>query len=181
MSRATLTNTTVTNKSARLHYTGTWNSNNDQRFIGGSSSYTQEDGGSVALSFNGSSVFVYGDTVDDHGVFGVILDGAAEESFEGKTSNLKIGTLKYYRTGLNESVHSIVLRNHGTTFFDLNAIIYTTPSAYAVTSATLTSASGSATGAATAMATQTATKVSYGSRLSVAWMAVVTAVVAWSV
>lgn len=62
--RATLTNTTVEDTDrARLIYEGSWTSNDDVRFSGNTSTYTNEQL-SVSLKFNGSVVYVYGDTVN---------------------------------------------------------------------------------------------------------------------
>jgi len=63
-SRATLTNTTIEDTDlARLTYGGSWTVNEDVRFSGNTSSYTNEQL-SVSLKFNGSVVYVYGDTVN---------------------------------------------------------------------------------------------------------------------
>lgn len=48
---------------ARLVYEGSWDSNEDTRFSGNVSTYTNE-ALSVSLKFNGSAVYVYGDTVN---------------------------------------------------------------------------------------------------------------------
>ncbi|KAK4700033.1 hypothetical protein P7C70_g6216, partial [Phenoliferia sp. Uapishka_3] len=124
----TLMNTTVDDlDKARLTYTGAWTSNNDTRFLDGTSSYTSQDGGSVSMSFNGSAVYIYGDTVSDHGLFLVKLDNSTYE-YNAKTTNLKIGTLLFFAGDLDLSLHSLTVTNVGSTFFDLDYIIYTTPS-----------------------------------------------------
>jgi hypothetical protein len=72
--RATLTNTTIEDTDlARLTYEGSWTVNEDVRFSGNTSSYTNEQL-SVSLKFNGSVVYVYGDTVNvGLGVLALIL------------------------------------------------------------------------------------------------------------
>lgn len=135
-SRATLTNTTVDDLDRdRLTYTGGWSSNNDTRFVGNTSTYTNENGGSVSMNFTGSACYVWGDTVDvsaappgkpvtqltraltqDHGYFRVKLDNKTYE-YNGKTAALKIGTLKFFAGDLDGSPHSLTIINLGTTFF----------------------------------------------------------------
>ena len=63
-SSATLTNTTVEDNATQMRYTGAWRSNNDTRFSGGTSAFTEQDGATVSLTFSGSAVYVFGDTVD---------------------------------------------------------------------------------------------------------------------
>jgi hypothetical protein len=66
---STLANTTIEDTDrSRLTYIGTWDSNKDTRFSGGTSTYTNEEA-SVSLKFNGSAVYVFGDTVDVRRLF----------------------------------------------------------------------------------------------------------------
>lgn len=94
-----------------------WSSNNDTRFSGNTSTYTNTNTGSVSLTFFGSAVYVYGDTVIDHGVYQINLDNLPPTQYNAKTTDLKINTLKYFAGGLNSSSHTIKISNIGTTFF----------------------------------------------------------------
>lgn len=51
------------NDRTRLTYEGTWSSNEDERFSGGTSTFTNNTA-TVTFKFNGSAVYVYGDTVN---------------------------------------------------------------------------------------------------------------------
>lgn len=115
---AILTNTTIDNVSPLLAYTSTWSSNNDTRFIGNSSAFTNVDNASVSLSFSGSAVYVFGDTVNDHGEFLATLDGLAT-SYSARTTYTFTLTNKAGTTG--DPVRFKL---------DLDALIYTTPSQY---------------------------------------------------
>ncbi|ORY92561.1 hypothetical protein BCR35DRAFT_298021 [Leucosporidium creatinivorum] len=177
---ATLTNTTIEDSDhARLTYEGSWTVNNDTRFSGNTSSYTNEQQ-SVSLKFNGSVVYVYGDTVDDHGLYTVDLDGVSKQ-YQGYTAELKIGTLMYFAAGLDESEHTLTITNDpgsAGTYFDLDSIVYTTPSAYAVnspsspSSSSVASRSGSPTSSGSPSSSSTSTPASEGSRAKAAFLTV---------
>jgi hypothetical protein len=55
VARATLTNTTVDEHDPSIAYTGTWTTNNDTLFYGGSSIYTSTPGDSFSFNFSGTS------------------------------------------------------------------------------------------------------------------------------
>lgn len=118
------------NDYVRLNYVGSWDSNNDTRFSGNTSTYTNGQGASVSLSFVGTAVYLYGDTVfvrllptcldrklilefQDHGLFSVALDGGAPTTHNASTTFLEIGVLKYFETGLANVSHSLVVTNLG--------------------------------------------------------------------
>ncbi|KEI42637.1 uncharacterized protein L969DRAFT_92071 [Mixia osmundae IAM 14324] len=128
---STLTNTTIEDDSALLTYSGSWSSNSDTRFSGNTSTFTSGQGASVTARFNGSTVYAFGDVVDDHGLYGVTLDGGDMGQYDAYNPFLRINRLKFFAAGLNASQHTLVFTNLGSgTFFDLDRIVYTTPSTY---------------------------------------------------
>ncbi|KAM0752039.1 hypothetical protein T439DRAFT_199691 [Meredithblackwellia eburnea MCA 4105] len=147
---SSVTNTTVDDSDhSRLVYSGAWTVNTNSGFLGNTSTYTNQDGGSVSLTFAGSVVYVYGDTVDDHGAFSIKLDNKTY-NYNGYTSHLKIGTLMFFAGGLSPGNHTITLINGaGGTYVDLDYIRYTTPAVYA-SSPSSTSAGGGASSSASA-------------------------------
>ncbi|ODO05389.1 hypothetical protein L198_02082 [Cryptococcus wingfieldii CBS 7118] len=74
---------------------------------------TQTVGDSVSLSFNGSSVQVFGGLYFDHGNFSVSLDGGKTSNYNGTFFELQPGTTLYQATGLEEGVHNIQITNLG--------------------------------------------------------------------
>ncbi|KAJ9115405.1 hypothetical protein QFC22_005162 [Naganishia vaughanmartiniae] len=128
---ATLTNTTVDDPdTAALKYTGSWTTNNVTDFYGGSSVYTNTPGDAVVLSFVGSAVYVYGDQVNDHGYYTVLMNSTQYANFtgrsgcaggEGEKQCEKLGGLHFFAGGLPEGTHEMRIVNGGTealkTFF----------------------------------------------------------------
>lgn len=149
---ATLTNTTVEDSDhVTLTYAGAWSSNNDTRFSGGTSTYTDGQGASVSLKFNGSAVYVFGDTVDDHGLASFSLDQQTSTA-NFASEFLKFDTLKFFAGNLSNQEHTLLITNFGPGFFDLDSIIFTVPSAYATippTSSSTNSTSSSSSSAST--------------------------------
>ncbi|KAG5337939.1 hypothetical protein C0989_008639, partial [Termitomyces sp. Mn162] len=80
---ATVSNVTYEEDNPALIYKGTWSSNKSPNFSGGGTSYTNEDKAAVSLSFHGSSVYVFGDKKNDHGLYSVILDNKTAEVYSG--------------------------------------------------------------------------------------------------
>jgi hypothetical protein len=109
----------------------------------------------------GCALYIFGDVVNDHGLFSVKLDNRTEEQFNGVAgcggafakACEKTNTLAYFASNLNGDMHTVTLRNiagPNSSFFgvynttasccltvnsllllDLDSIVYTTPSKYA--------------------------------------------------
>ncbi|KZP17380.1 hypothetical protein FIBSPDRAFT_830620 [Athelia psychrophila] len=139
---ATVANTTLEETDARLHYTGNWTINYSSMFSGGGSIFTSEANATFSVSFNGSALYIFGDKTDDHGLYSVVLDGRPAEQYEGQSACggvfehacEKDNTLKYFASNLDAGLHTVTLTNAGLngSFFDLDSIVYTTPSEFAV-------------------------------------------------
>ncbi|KAJ7243817.1 hypothetical protein B0H12DRAFT_1236301 [Mycena haematopus] len=138
---ARLTNATLEETDARLVYTGNWTENvYNPLFSGGYSRYTNDDA-SVSLDFTGTALFIFGDKTDRHGLYTVTLDDRAPQTFNGVSgcggafahACEKDDTLKYFAANLDEREHSVEVRNIPGplgSYFDLDAIVITTPSKY---------------------------------------------------
>ncbi|KAJ7032943.1 hypothetical protein C8F04DRAFT_1106200 [Mycena alexandri] len=138
---ATLTNTTLEETDSQLVYTGNWTENVfNPLFSGGFSRFTNDVNGSVSLSFHATSIFIFGDKTDRHGLYNVTLDGRTQ-TFNGVSgcggafahACEKDNTLAFFAANLDESLHTVKVQNipgELGAFFDLDAIVLTTPSAY---------------------------------------------------
>ncbi|KAJ6471762.1 hypothetical protein C8R47DRAFT_988001 [Mycena vitilis] len=139
---ATLTNTTLEETDVRLTYTGEWTENVfNPLFSGGYSRYTNGDGASVSLAFNATAIFIFGDKTDRHGLYTVTLDNRAPETFNGVSgcggafahACEKDNTLAYFAANLIDGEHTVTVKNvpgELGAYFDLDAIVLTTPSSY---------------------------------------------------
>ncbi|KAJ9116262.1 hypothetical protein QFC24_006777 [Naganishia onofrii] len=144
---ATLTNTTIDDPdTTAIKYTGSWTTNNVTDFWGGSSIYTNTPGDTISLSFTGSAIYVFGDQVNDHGYYTVLLNSTQYANLtgrsgcaggEGEKQCEKLGGLHFFAGGLPEGMHEMQIVNGGTagaqTYFDLDRITYTSPSNYTTT------------------------------------------------
>ncbi|KAJ9105829.1 hypothetical protein QFC19_003399 [Naganishia cerealis] len=119
---ATLTNTTIDDPDAALKYTGSWTTNNVTDFWGGSSVYTNTPGDAVALSFAGSAVYVYGDQVNDHGYYSILINNTQMANLSGRSGCAgsdgekqceKLGGLHFFAGGLPEGQHDLRIVNGG--------------------------------------------------------------------
>ncbi|KAJ9091474.1 hypothetical protein QFC21_007210 [Naganishia friedmannii] len=141
---ATLKNTTIDDPdTAAIKYTGSWTTNNVTDFYGGSSVYTNTPGDSLSLSFTGSAIYIFGDQVNDHGYYTVLLNSTTYANLtgrsgcagsEGEKQCEKLGGLHFFAGGLPEGTHEVQVVNGGMagaqTYFDLDRITYTTPTNY---------------------------------------------------
>ncbi|KAH7878291.1 uncharacterized protein C8R40DRAFT_1092048 [Lentinula edodes] len=66
-----------------LHLVGTWGSNTSGNFSGGGSSYTNDDDASASFPLNGSTIYVFSDQKNDHGLYSVVHDNGTEQIFDG--------------------------------------------------------------------------------------------------
>ncbi|KAJ7119812.1 hypothetical protein C8R44DRAFT_788889 [Mycena epipterygia] len=163
-SGATVANQTLEETDPALKYTGTWGSNKSPNFSGGGSTFTNADNASVALSFHGSAVYVFGDKKNDHGPYRVVLDGGAPQLFDGisgcggafgMTCEQMKPTLAYFASNLDSGLHNLTITNIAgvnSSFFDLDSVVLSVPSVYAprtlsnLSSSTNTSSSPSPSG-----------------------------------
>lgn len=68
----------------------------------------------------GSAVYVFGDKVDDHGLFTVTLDNRTSEHFDGVSgcggafakACEKTNTLAYFASNLDSSLHTVTVQNN---------------------------------------------------------------------
>ncbi|KAJ6453368.1 hypothetical protein C8R45DRAFT_1039268 [Mycena sanguinolenta] len=139
---ATLSNTTLEETDARLVYTGNWTENVfNPKFSGNFSRYTNGDGASVSLNFTGAALFIFGDKTDRHGLYTVTLDDRAPQLFNGVSgcggafahACEKDNTLAYFAANLDKGEHRVEVKNipgELGAYFDLDAIVITTPSEY---------------------------------------------------
>ena len=138
--RATVTNNTVQEDNSTLAYSGTWGSNKSGNFSGGGSSFTNGDGASVSLKFHGmpsikqvniflsilineylgSTIWVFGDKKNDHGLYSVVLDNGTAQIFDGvsgcggafgMTCEQQQPCIKYFASNLDASEHSLTITN----------------------------------------------------------------------
>jgi hypothetical protein len=69
----------------------------------------------------GCALYIFGDVVNDHGLFSVKLDNGTEEQFNGVAgcggafakACEKTNTLAYFASNLNGDTHTVTLRNIG--------------------------------------------------------------------
>ncbi|KAF9506400.1 hypothetical protein BS47DRAFT_1367411 [Hydnum rufescens UP504] len=156
-SGATVTNTTIQETNPRLNFVGNWTTNTpNPAFSGGGSKYTREDGASVSLTFNGSAVYIFGDKVNDHGLFNVTLDSRPPQTFNGVAgcggtfakACEKTNTLAFFAGSLGPEEHTITVQNIAGinhSFFDLDDFVVTTPSQYFIPSPITSSSVASGT------------------------------------
>ena len=117
-----------------MTYSGKWTTQTGPNFSNGTSTYTQGEN-AMSVAFNGSALYLYGDSVNDHGLYEVYVDQGAAPwdsggSGSGATPNAtlndrsgcgagwakaceKLNNLKYFVGGLAEGEHVLALRNLG--------------------------------------------------------------------
>ncbi|WRT63792.1 uncharacterized protein IL334_000717 [Kwoniella shivajii] len=141
-----LKNTTIDDGQSDIRYTGSWTSENGD-FYNGTSIYTQGPNNSFEFDFEGSALYVYGDSVQDHGLFSIYFNGSSTpygtwdsrtpcggQSDYGKKCE-KLGSIKAFIGNLPPGQHTCKLVNEGpdgtnATFFDFDYVEYSTPSTY---------------------------------------------------
>ncbi|KAG8846602.1 hypothetical protein FRB96_001946 [Tulasnella sp. 330] len=140
---ATVTNTTVEDSDPSVTYSGAWTSESNPIFSGGTAIYTAQNGGSASISFKGSAVYIFGDSVNDQGSYSVVLDNGPTQTYNtlsgcgggyGKFCEKTQPSLKYLASNLDSSQHTITVINNANSngsSFNLDRFVYTTPSVYA--------------------------------------------------
>ncbi|KAK6981115.1 hypothetical protein R3P38DRAFT_3115145 [Favolaschia claudopus] len=138
-----LVNTTLEETDERMVYSGDWTENVfNPLFSGGYSRYTNGDGASVSLNFTATAIFIFGDKTDRHGLYTVTLDDRAPETFNGVSgcggkfehACEKDNTLAYFAANLEHKQHTVTVTNipgELGAYFDLDAIVLTTPDKHA--------------------------------------------------
>ncbi|OCF73388.1 hypothetical protein I204_05225 [Kwoniella mangroviensis CBS 8886] len=141
-----LKNQTIDDALDQIHYDGEWTRQGGD-FFNGTNIYTKGPGNSFNFSFAGSALFIYGDSVQDHGDFSIYFNDSQTPYGTwnartpcGGTADYgkkceKLGSLKAFIGNLPEGTHQVKLVNDGpegdnATFFDFDYVEYTTPSTY---------------------------------------------------
>lgn len=143
---ATVANHTIEDdNTTALTYSGTWGSNTNELFSGGSTRFTNGSEASVSFSFYGSAFYVYGDQNNDHGAYNITIDGGEPEQlrtplncggeFRGGYCEKTDPGVQYFKAYLGPELHNVTITNvildrFNYSYFDLDRIVYTTPSAY---------------------------------------------------
>ncbi|KAF6749680.1 hypothetical protein DFP72DRAFT_852259 [Ephemerocybe angulata] len=139
---ATIRNVTFEEDNPAFSFTGEWGHNTSPAFSGGGTTYTHGDGATATFKFTGSAVYVLGDIKNDHRVYGIKLDGSAEQFYNGTsgcggafglTCEQQVPILKYFASNLDQSEHTVVITNYAgvnSSFFDLDSVVVTVPSVY---------------------------------------------------
>lgn len=73
------------------------------------------------ISSPGSALYIFGDKVDDHGIYSVVLDERPAQQYDGKSgcggifehACEKDNTLKYFVSNLDAGGHTFTLTNAG--------------------------------------------------------------------
>lgn len=122
--RASLTNTTIDALNGTMTFDPSlaWISE-DGNFFNGTSIYTQGPDHAVSFNFTGSAVYIFGDQVDDHGLYSIYFNGSSTPygTYNGrsgcgggyKKECEKLGTLKFFAGGLPMGQHTLKLVNDG--------------------------------------------------------------------
>ncbi|ORX41064.1 hypothetical protein BD324DRAFT_647961 [Kockovaella imperatae] len=83
-------------------------SNND---FNGSISWTEQVNASTTIRFNGTSVWTFGISGGEAGIYEVLLDGLSEGLFDASGGPRVYQSLLYHTSGLNNAEHNLTLRN----------------------------------------------------------------------
>ncbi|KAG8843084.1 hypothetical protein FRB96_004372 [Tulasnella sp. 330] len=118
---ATVTNTTVDANHPAVTYTGGWTNKSNEDSRNGTSFHTEKHGGSASISFKGSAVYIFGDSVNDQGPYSVVLDNGPIQTYgslgggEGGSGRFYMKTqptLKYFASNLDSSQHTITVTSN---------------------------------------------------------------------
>ncbi|WWC85853.1 uncharacterized protein L201_000720 [Kwoniella dendrophila CBS 6074] len=155
-----LKNTTLDDSiTDQITYNGQWTRQTGDIFYNNTNIYTQGPGNSMEFSFEGSGLYIYGDSVQDHGDFSIYFNDSTTPygTYNARTpcggtqdygkKCEKLGSLKSFIGNLPQGEHKVKLTNDGpqgdnATFFDFDYITYTTPSTYPSFSINATCANG---------------------------------------
>lgn len=117
----------VDSASEQITYSGTWQTEQGDEFLNGSTATTTEAGASAELTFTGTSVRWYGRTsLRNYGVADVYIDGELAENVYSYGEDLD-NQILFEKTGLSEGTHTIkIVYNAGTVDLDYFAYVATT-------------------------------------------------------
>ena len=68
-------------------YSGKWTTQTGPNFSNGTSTYTQGGDNTMAIAFQGSAFYLYGDSVNDHGFYEVYIDQGDKPWENGRSPN----------------------------------------------------------------------------------------------
>jgi hypothetical protein len=119
---ATVANYTIEDdNTTALTYSGTWGSNTNELFSGGTTRFTNGSDASVSFSFYGSAFYVYGDQNNDHGAYNVTIDGGEPEQlrtplncggeFRGGYCEKTDPGVQYFKAYLGGELHNVTITN----------------------------------------------------------------------
>ncbi|KAH8826997.1 hypothetical protein DL96DRAFT_1226613 [Flagelloscypha sp. PMI_526] len=154
---ATITNTTLEETDSRIKYSGKWSNNTSELFHGGGTMYTNENGASFELDFEGTAIYLFGDKKNDHRTYTVTLDGTATTlngisgcgGEFGLTCEKQVPSIKFFAASLGSGNHNLKLVNNAdnASFFDLDYIVISSSDkAGAVPTASSSGSGSSSTG-----------------------------------
>ncbi|KAF9256717.1 hypothetical protein L218DRAFT_975338 [Marasmius fiardii PR-910] len=162
---ATVENVTLEETSPQITYTSFWGSNQSGNFSGGGSTYTNDLNASFTLTFNASTIYIFGNKKNDHGLYTIQLDGGPVETYDGisgcggvfgTSCEQQLPSMKWFRGRLGEGEHKVTVMNlrgnpegkggiNGT-FFDLDLIVLSVPSKYESRKSSGSNGTGTGTG-----------------------------------
>ncbi|WVR07706.1 hypothetical protein IAU60_004748 [Kwoniella sp. DSM 27419] len=107
--------TSYDDTSSAVTYSGTgWSSGVPNKdYYNTTAHLTKVPGDSMQLSFNGSSIQVFGGLMSDHGNYSVSLDGQPPDVYNGTFFRLQPQTVLYTASGLKDGPHILNMINFG--------------------------------------------------------------------
>ncbi|WVQ73042.1 hypothetical protein IAR50_002605 [Cryptococcus sp. DSM 104548] len=70
------------------------------------------DGDRMEYKFNGSAITIYGAKRDNHGIYGVSMDGGKSVMADGYSKTAMLKQVLYTKTGLDSSEHTVTVTNY---------------------------------------------------------------------
>ncbi|OCF39000.1 hypothetical protein I317_07217 [Kwoniella heveanensis CBS 569] len=106
--------TTIDTSSAAEYFGSAWaRGQGNKDLYNTTGHYTSNPGDYVQLSFNGSSVQMFGSLGDNHGNYSVSLDGSEPSVYNGTFFRSEPGVALYTASGLKDGPHTITMTNLG--------------------------------------------------------------------
>ena len=115
----TLPGATVDDDDLRVAYHGAWSSSGSRGYgdLHDGVHYTQSDGASATITFNGTGITFLTETNSDEGDIAVTLDGASKGTVSAATSQRQAQHPVYSVTGLPPGTHTLTLTKQSGTYF----------------------------------------------------------------
>ncbi|THH29205.1 hypothetical protein EUX98_g4983 [Antrodiella citrinella] len=128
--------------SSNITYSGSdWAFASGSMFSNNGTHYTQTNGATASIMFDGDAVAVYGGASFDHGNYTVSLDGMLQQYNGGSDGQVRMyhpQTMLYFATNLGNGSHTLTFTNNAignASFLDIDQIgVYISPSYSNVTS-----------------------------------------------